>query len=345
MSTVMEDDKATPTDHTSEAESGAASAGSDVVALAKSSAAHFGRGILMGGADIIPGVSGGTVALIVGIYDRLVRAVSRVDGTLIRMILRLDVVGAAKYLDLMLLIPLVLGIGVGILSLSGVIEYLLTDQREPTFATFFGLIVGSAVLVGRMVTAWTWSRAGIAAAAAVTAFVLVGLPFLSDPPSHPAYLFVCGAIAITAMILPGISGSYLLLVLGAYGTVLEMLNGIRAGDVTGSAIASLAAFGAGIVVGILSFSKLLRWLLEHYYAVTMAALTGLMIGSLRRLWPFQVDLTPDIEKLGHKRYELVMPEFGDATTWIALGGAIAGFAVILLLDRFANRQSASIESK
>lgn len=324
------------------------------------SAAHFGRGILMGGADIIPGVSGGTVALILGIYERLVRAVSRVDGGLIRSALRFDWGAVARQLDFALLVPLMAGILTGVLTLSGVITFLLNNHLSPTFGAFFGLILGSTVLVARMVTRWTPGRIAAAVVGAGLAFWIVGLGFLQQPPGGPLYLFVCGAIGITAMILPGISGSYLLLVLGAYDDVLGLVNGFKAsvkaflqgpldwirtvssglqsGALVLGPVFEAAGFGLGLVIGILSFSKLLRYLLQHHRDLTLAVLTGLMLGSLRRLWPFQIDLSPEVEKFGHKQFQSIVPDLQTGETWLALACLLAGVVAVLLLDRLAGQR-------
>ncbi|MEM7810977.1 MAG: DUF368 domain-containing protein [Planctomycetota bacterium] len=306
---------------------------------------HVFRGFLMGGADVIPGVSGGTVALILGIYKRLVKAVSSVDAKLFKRALQLNWRAVVFQLDLTLVVPLAVGIVVGAFALAGVIEWLLTEKRQDTFAAFFGLIAGSTILVGRMVPKWDGVRIAAAAVAAVAAFVLVGLDTLQNPPGGPLYLFVCGAIAITAMILPGISGSYMLLVLGAYDRILEMVHVVK--DALKSVslpptamLVELAAFAGGLVIGILSFSKLLKWLLEKKTATTLAVLTGLMVGSLRRLWPFQTDLTPEIEKLSFKRYAFELPDFAAGTTWMTLGWAVAGFVFVLALERLAGGRTA-----
>ncbi|QDT64290.1 hypothetical protein V22_15220 [Calycomorphotria hydatis] len=292
----------------------------------------------MGGADIIPGVSGGTVALILGIYERLVTAVSRVDRHLLQLVMQGRILEIVRYLDLALLVPLLIGIGVGGLSLAGVMEYLLHHQLQLTFATFFGLILGSTILVARMIPKWTGGFVGIMAGFAIIAFVVVGLPVLHHPPENAAYLFLCGAIAITAMILPGISGSYLLLVLGAYERILGLINGLKRGEFGIEALTALGAFGAGVVIGILAFSKVLKWLLAHYRDWTLAALTGLMIGSLRRLWPFQTDLTPEVEKFGHKQFEAHLPDFAAMETWLAIGCGLIGLGAILLLDWVVSRK-------
>ena len=260
------------------------------------------RGFLMGGADIIPGVSGGTVALILGIYERLVRAISRVDRTLFGLIRHGEWKQAIHYLDLRFLVTLGIGIGLGIISLAGLMHYLLLEQRTFTLAAFYGLIAASSWLVALMVDRWRFLEWFFLIAGGAFAFWLVGLPLLHTPPDNSGYLFFCGAVAICAMILPGISGAFILLLLGKYVEITGLIKGVLHGEVSTSILMTIGIFALGCLTGLLTFSKLLKWLLTHYSSVTMATLCGFMIGSLRKLFPFQKDLTPEITELKHKIY-------------------------------------------
>ncbi|HBN77079.1 MAG TPA: DUF368 domain-containing protein [Planctomycetaceae bacterium] len=260
------------------------------------------RGFLMGGADIIPGVSGGTVALILGIYERLVRAISRVDGTLFSFVRHGEWKQAAHYFDLRFLITLGIGIGLGIISLAGLMHVLLLEQRTFTLAAFYGLIAASSWLVACMVDRWRFLEWICLIAGGLFAFWLVGLPILHTPPDNSAYLFFCGAVAICAMILPGISGAFILLLLGKYVEITGLIKGLLHGEISISILITISVFALGCLTGLLTFSKLLKWLLTHYFSVTMAMLCGFMIGSLRKLFPFQNDLTPEITELKHKIY-------------------------------------------
>ncbi len=179
---------------------------------------HVGEGFLMGGADIIPGVSGGTVALILGIYERLVGAISHVDLTFLGHLRRREWLAAARHIDLLFLVLLGSGIASGIVLLASLMHWLLENELQHTFAAFFGMILASSYIVFRMidlrgVRIWRIWRAAIVGT--MGAYWLVGLPFLENPPISPFYIFACGTIAICAMILPGISGSFILLLLGA----------------------------------------------------------------------------------------------------------------------------------
>lgn len=304
----------------------------------RESLAHVGRGILMGAADIVPGVSGGTVALVVGIYSRLVEAVSRVDRHLLGLVKSGDVRAAAQYLDLRLLIPLGMGIAIGIVTLGSVMHTLLEEQLTLTLATFFGLIAASTVFVARLVPRWSFDSFAALFVGATFAYWLVGLAALQSPPDGLWYLFVCGAIGICAMILPGVSGAFLLLILGIYSDITGLIKGAAKGEISVEALTQIAVFGCGVVVGILSFSKLLKRLLAAAPSVTLALLCGLMLGSLRKLWPFQRELTVGQDlKFKERVFEPIaitdVPL--DGTFWAAIGLAIGGAALIFVLDRVA----------
>lgn len=261
------------------------------------------RGFLMGGADIIPGVSGGTVALILGIYERLVTAISHVDTQLFDLLRRGEWRSAGIYLDVRFLATLGLGIGSGIVSLAGLMHYLLLEHHMLTLAAFFGLIAASSWLVARIVKTWHAAEFCGFAGGCGFAFWLVGLPLFQHPPAGPGYIFFCGLVAICAMILPGISGAFILLLLGKYAEITGLIKGLAHGSVTLEGLLTMLTFAAGCLVGLIGFSKLLKILLVRYETATMAVLGGFMAGSLRKLWPFQRDLTPETIDLKHKLYE------------------------------------------
>ena len=297
------------------------------------------RGFLMGGADIIPGVSGGTIALILGIYTRLVTAISHFDTRLLQLLAQRNWRQAATHIDLRFLIGLAAGILTGIVCLASLMLYLLSEQRQYTLSVFLGLIFASSLIVARMVrprtAAQLFGSCMLALAAAVFAFWLVGLRQFGFHDSL-AYFFFCGMVAICAMILPGISGAYILWLLGAYEAVAGLIHQLPRFDVTARELTTLAVFAVGCAVGLLGFSKVLRWLLSHLHMATMAVLAGFMIGSLRLMWPFQIDLTPEVEKLKLKQFEPFMPEQwnGEVTACLAL--ALVAMTVILLLERWGS---------
>jgi len=305
-----------------------------LIRLERKDLAQVARGFLMGGADIIPGVSGGTVALILGIYERLVSAISHIDGRLLSLIARRQWREAAEHFDFRFLLTLGVGILTGVACLAKLMHYLLLEQRMYTLAVFFGLILASSFLVMRMMQPrGAQQRAvcyALAAAAACFAYGLVGLNSLVFH-DHLGYFFLCGTVAICAMILPGISGSFILLLLGAYLPVTGMIKNVIELKWTSREMVSLFVFTAGCVCGLIGFSKLLQWLLARFHTPIMAILGGFMIGSLRLMWPFQ---TP----ISEKRYEPIMPESWnqDVTACLVLAGVAMG--AVLMLERLGGKE-------
>jgi putative membrane protein len=267
------------------------------------------RGFLMGSADVVPGVSGGTVALVLGIYERLVGSIHAGAATL-GLTARGRLGDARRRLgdvEWGLLLPLGAGILLAVVSLASLIERLLHDEPQVTAAAFFGLVGGSILIAWRLVAAWDPKRLAVAAVAAVAAFMLLGLR--SDAIAEPGVVlfFGAGAIAIVAMILPGVSGSFILLMLGMYPAVLAAVNE--------RALGTLAVFLVGATLGLAAFSTALSRLLRDHHDTVVAALIGLMAGSLRVLWPW-----PD----GTETAALAVP-----TDWgVPLATAVAGFALV-----------------
>ncbi|MCA9058288.1 MAG: DUF368 domain-containing protein [Planctomycetaceae bacterium] len=296
-----------------------------------------GCGFLMGAADIVPGVSGGTVAFILGIYDRLIDAISNVDSHFIGLLLRRRVREAIAYLDLRFLIALLLGIVTGIGALASLMRHLLMHERTPTYAAFAGLILASIVLVARRVRRWNMQAVGVAVLGAVVALRLVTLDSIQSPPEGLWYVGVCGMIGICAMILPGISGAFILVLLRRYFYVVDRLKSLMHGEVTVDNLLPVIVFAGGCLAGILTFSRVLRWLLHHYHDLTVAALTGFMIGAMHCLWPFQQDSTPQEVNFNRKVFVHVMPEQWTAFL-VPLLICIVAATFVLALDHFAHRQ-------
>ncbi len=238
-----------------------------------------GRGVAMGAADVVPGVSGGTIALLTGIYDRLIGSVhdgARVLGRLVRGDLR----GAVRQLvrvDWGFLVPLLIGLLGAVVLLAGVIEDALVDHPEPMAGLFLGLVATSVVVTRRGV-AWTGGRLVTAGIVGVALFVALG--WQGAPVADPSALalFAAGAVAICAMVLPGISGSFLLLMLGMYATVIDIIDE--------RLLADAAVFGLGAILGLACFSTLLARLLAERSDDVLAVLVGLLLGSIRVLWPW-----------------------------------------------------------
>jgi putative membrane protein len=240
----------------------------------------------MGAADIVPGVSGGTVALVLGHYQRLVTAISHIDRDAARMIGQCDWRKAWEHFDGRFLLFLGIGIGSGIVGLASLMHWLLENRFSETMAVFFGLVLASGWIVGRMVGRWSLSTITATLLGAGLAWGISSLTPVSADPSYP-YLYFCAMIAICAMILPGISGSFVLLLLGVYHPVTGMIRQVAHLEISIPTLTSLTIFGLGCVTGLGIFTRVLRYLLEHYHNITFAMLLGLMLGSLKKIWPLQ----------------------------------------------------------
>ena len=241
---------------------------------------QFARGFAMGASDVVPGVSGGTVALILGIYNDLVHNIG-VGSKALGHLVRGDIAGFTDRLrsvDWWFLIPLLSGIGAAVAVLASVIESALRDYPEEMAGLFFGLVIGSIFVAKMLLKSPTSQHVGIAVAVGLTTFVLLG--FQSGPIADPGPVLLvgAGALAICAMILPGISGSFILLMIGMYAAVLDAVDE--------RAIDKIALVAIGTIIGLALFSSGLNYVLEHHHDVVMSALIGLMLGSLRVLWPW-----------------------------------------------------------
>ncbi len=242
------------------------------------------KGIAMGAADIVPGVSGGTIALISGIYERLINALSSI-GPSLWLTFRANggikgLLAVWRQVDATFLLFLLLGIATSFATLAGMITYLLEYQPLLIWSFFFGLVVATVFLLLNEIKRWTVARIGLFAGGLFFAVVISSIPILTTTPSLP-YLFFAGAIAICAMILPGISGSFILLLLGAYDTVLEAVHTFN--------LTVIITLMAGMLSGLLLFTRVLKWLLSRYYQGTLALLTGFIAGSLVKVWPWKTD--------------------------------------------------------
>ena len=292
----------------------------------------------MGGADIIPGVSGGTVALVLGIYERLLTSLSRFDIAMLQLLWRRQWHALARHIDLRFLVLLGTGIAVGGLGIAGTVSRLLNaaDSRAYVLAAFFGMILASAILVSRLIEPRSLRIALPWTGGMLFAFYLSGLPQLQQAVTAGS-LVVCGAIAICAMILPGVSGAMVLVLLGVYEHLLEIPDQLARGQRIASNLVELVAFALGCGLGLVLFSKLLRWLLDRYYAITMATLCGFMFGALRKLWPFQRDLTPEEAQWKLKTFEPFWPDtFDSQVVGVLLTGGAAG-SLVLIVDYLARK--------
>ncbi|MCC9601790.1 DUF368 domain-containing protein [Stieleria sp. JC731] len=295
------------------------------------------RGFCMGAADTVPGVSGGTVALILGHYQRLITAISRIDKNAVSLLLAGKLHEAFVYVDGRFLGALGLGILSGIVTLAGLMHWLLDNHMPETFAVFFGLILASVLIVRRSISKWT---AATYVALVLGALVAVAIGRLSPTGGADSlvYLFLSASIAICAMILPGISGAFVLLLLGVYYPVTGMVKGLAKGNIDLHTLISLSVFGCGCLFGLLAFSRLLHWLLDHKKSITMAGLIGLMLGSAEKLWPLQIP-TPETATLKMKERVMVTmspSQWEGSSVYLLAGLAIVSAVAILLLERVAD---------
>lgn len=293
---------------------------------------HFAQGMLMGTADIIPGVSGGTMALIVGVYERLIDSLSSGFSMIVTgLTLRTGRARQhAREVQWSLVVPLIAGAITAVAIASFFLPHLLESHPHRMRGLFLGLVAASIAVPWLRIGRVTPRLLAVMAGGAVVAFVVVGLPLLAaQPDPGVARVFASASVAICAMILPGVSGAFLLEVVGIYEPTIDSLR--QAMGLDPRALVYVAVFILGAVVGLGLFSKLLDWLLDHYHDPTMAALVGLMAGSLRALWPWQPWESP--------RRELLWPGPGDPVVSVVLL-ALAGFAIVALLTWLSSRRIA-----
>ena len=236
------------------------------------------KGMGMGAADVVPGVSGGTIAFIVRIYDELIETIKSINTESLRLFFTGKWTRFWEKINGNFLFSLLLGIGISDFSLAKIITWLLAEHPILVWSFFFGLVAASTWFVGKDIKEWNWKNiTGFIAGAVVAYYITVATP--AETSTHPLFIFLCGAIAICAMILPGISGSFILVLLGKYFYIMEAVKSFN--------ITILAIFGVGAVIGITSFSRLLSFALKHFRNITLAVLTGFMLGSLNKVWPWK----------------------------------------------------------
>ena len=243
------------------------------------------KGACMGAADVIPGVSGGTIAFITGIYDDLLASINAIDSTAVKLFFTGKFKEFWKYINGGFLASLFCGILFSVMTLAGIMQYLLEHHPIQTWAFFFGLIVASSIFILRGIKGWN-----LKAVLFLVLGVILGVTVCTlSPTTTPDalwFIFISGAIAICAMILPGISGSFILLILGKYQYIMSAITGLTSGEAIGESIVVLGVFAVGAVCGILSFSRFLHWLLGRFHKETLITLAGFIIGSLVKVWPW-----------------------------------------------------------
>lgn len=296
----------------------------------------FAKGVAMGAADVVPGVSGGTVAFISGIYETLINSIKSVDKIALQLLFRGEFKALWKRVNGEFLLPLFLGIAISILSLAKVMTYLLANNPIEVWSFFFGLIIASSLLVAKDVKRWSLGTvATLIIGAAIAYSITTFAP--SVTPNNWYYIVLSGAIAICAMILPGISGSFILLLLGKYSYIISAIDEMN--------LAVIAQFGIGAAVGIVSFSHILSWLLKRFHNIVIALLTGFMIGSLNKVWPWKETIETYLDRHGVEKplveanilpatYEKVT-EGADSHLLIAVVLAVVGFFTIWGIEKIS----------
>lgn len=290
------------------------------------------KGIAMGAADVVPGVSGGTIAFISGIYEELLTSISSINIATLKLLKSKGIKAAWEAINGNFLIALLSGIFISIISLAKLISWLLEHKPILVWSFFFGLVLASILYVAKQITKWNIITVILLLAGAILAYYITTLQPLISENSSPLFLFLAGALAICAMILPGISGAFILVLLGAYKPVLDAVHTKN--------LQLLVVLAAGAIVGLLSFSKILKWLFSHYRNFTLAILTGFILGSLNKIWPWKKVL--ETKMFGDKT--IVIKEVsvsplsfdGNPQLTTALMLSILGFAVILILEKLAN---------
>ncbi|WP_242091550.1 DUF368 domain-containing protein [Aestuariivivens sediminicola] len=295
----------------------------------------FSKGIAMGAADAVPGVSGGTIAFISGIYEELITTISNVNPSLFKILFKNGIGSFWKALNGNFLLALVFGMTVSFVSFMRLAKYLLENHPVLIWSFFFGLIVASIYFVGKQIKDWNFYTITAISVGTAIAFYVSKIPSLAAIDSA-WFLFFAGAIAICAMILPGISGSFILIILGAYKTLSDALHDFK--------IKEILIFIIGAAIGLLSFSHVLKWLFKHYRNVTLALLTGFIFGSLNKVWPWKKTLTWHTSSKGVKTpllQESISPYSfeGDNQLLYAILLMLVGFLTIFILEKLEPNNS------
>jgi len=301
----------------------------------KSNLMNFLKGMAMGAADVVPGISGGSIALITGIYQKLLECINAIDLDAFHLLRTGKFLQLWKKVNGTFLISVVLGIFTSLLSLAKLLIYLIQVYPIPVWSFFCGLIIISALMILRDVQRWTVISVLALPIGIALAYFITALNPVSTPNS-PIIVFGSGMIAICAMILPGISGSFLLLVMGKYEYILNAL--------TERDLLTLGIFSLGCILGLLSFSRLIAWLLKHYHALTIALLSGFMLGSINKIWPWKKVLSYRFSSTGEQEpfiSENIFPNHFFAATGeepqflAAMFAFFIGIVLVIGIERFA----------
>lgn len=293
------------------------------------------KGMAMGAADVVPGVSGGTIAFISGVYEELIDSINAVNFSLLKVFKERGIKGVWQKVNGNFLLSLGLGIGISVLTLAKSLSWLLENKPILLWSFFFGLVVASIWLVGKQIKGWNFKTIGALLIGVVFAYFITKMPPSAGANPSSLYLILSGALAISAMILPGISGAFILVLLGVYHVVLNAVHQRE--------LYIIAMVGIGAIVGLLSFAKLLKYVFVHFRNTTLAVLTGFIIGALGKIWPWKNVLETVL--IGEKEWpvqeENISPfqYAGDNQFFFAIVLAVAGFLLILVLEKWGKRLS------
>jgi putative membrane protein len=307
------------------------------------------KGMAMGAADVVPGVSGGTIAFISGIYEELIESIDKLNLSNLKLLKSHGFKVFWKAVNGSFLLALFTGIGISILSLAKIIKWLLQNEPILLWSFFFGLVLASIVFIGKQIkTTNLITILAIIISTLLSYYITRAEPFAS--PDSNLYLFFCGFVAIIAMILPGISGAFILLLLGAYEIAIETINNLIK-SITSlnsalfmDAVTKFAMLGLGAIIGIKVFSKILNWMFKHHKNITLAILTGFMIGSLNKIWPWKKVLTWRLNSEGLKvplLEESITPSAytGDSQIIFAIVFMTVGFLTIFILEKLGPKRA------
>lgn len=297
------------------------------------------KGMAMGAADVVPGVSGGTIALITHIYERLIHAIDTISVSLLLQLFTSNRKMAWKKMDGSFLVALALGITTSILLITSGISWLLEHHAVPLWAFFFGLILGSAFVLKSTVSKWN-IRIILALITGTGIAFCIGLLTPSVGSDNLIYLFFCGMLVVIAMILPGISGAFILVLLGAYSTALETVAQLKSFSSEG--ILVFVVMASGGLIGLKIFSRGLRWLFDHHKNIVLAAMTGFLIGSLHKVWPWKKvseHYATGSGEVSPLSYTSVFPHFQNPSdqVLIAVFAFIVGLVLLLFLERISKK--------
>jgi putative membrane protein len=298
----------------------------------------FSKGIAMGAADVVPGVSGGTIAFITGIYEELIHSIKVISQSAQKDLVKGKIGEFFKSINWVFLIPLLAGIGSSIILLSKLVLYFLEFHPIPLWSFFFGLIIASTIVVYRKIRTHTlWVILSALTGVVIAYWITIVSP--TETRNDLWFIFICGAIAICAMILPGISGSFILLLMGKYEYILTALQELK--------LAIIFTFMAGCVIGLSVFARFLDWLLSRYHDLTVALLAGFMVGSLNKVWPWKEVLQTMTNSKGETKVvqdrNILPSEYtaitgNDSDIFVAITLALVGFVVVILIEKFGNHE-------